>query len=55
MIKLTSGDIFILYTDGMTDCRDPKGEAFGLERIKRTLSELPKQNAQHICNTLLET
>ena len=55
MIKLTSGDTLILYTDGMTDCRDPKGEAFGLERIKRTLSELPKQNAQHICNTLLET
>ena len=55
MVKLNSGDTLILYTDGMTDCRDPKGEAFGLERIKKTLSDLAKQNAQYICNTLLET
>jgi len=54
-VKLVSGDTLILYTDGMTDCRDPKGEAFGLERIQKTLSELSKQNAQQICNTLLET
>lgn len=55
MVKLSSGDTLILYTDGMTDCRDPKGEAFGLDRIKKTLSDLARQNAQHICNTLLET
>jgi serine phosphatase RsbU (regulator of sigma subunit) len=54
-VKLVAGDTLILYTDGMTDCRDPKGEAFGLERIKRTLGDLAKQNAQQICNTLLET
>jgi len=54
-IKLLSGDTLILYTDGMTDCRDPKGEAYGLERIKETLGKLPKQTAQQICNTLLET
>ncbi|MEN9564747.1 MAG: hypothetical protein RIR73_2991 [Chloroflexota bacterium] len=54
-VKLVAGDTLILYTDGMTDCRDPKGEAFGLERIKQTLGDLAKQNAQQICNTLLET
>lgn len=54
-VKLSSGDTLILYTDGMTDCRNPKGESFGLERIKSKLSEFPKQNAQQICNTLLET
>ncbi|MBI3168370.1 MAG: SpoIIE family protein phosphatase [Chloroflexi bacterium] len=54
-VKLTSGDTLLLYTDGMTDCRNPNGEAFGLERIKATLGELPKQNAQQVCNTLFET
>lgn len=54
-LKLVSGDTLILYTDGMTDCRDPKGEAFGLERIKETLNGLSKQNAQQMCNVLLET
>ena len=53
-IKLTSGDTLLLYTDGMTDCRDPKGEAYGLERIKTTLGELSKLSAQQMCNVLLE-
>ena len=53
-IKLTSGDTLLLYTDGMTDCRDPKGESYGLERIKTTLSELSKLSAQQMCNVLLE-
>jgi serine phosphatase RsbU (regulator of sigma subunit) len=54
-ILLKSGDSLILYTDGMTDCRNPEGESFGLDRIKNLLSGLPKLNAQQICDTLLET
>lgn len=54
-IFLAPGDILILYTDGMTDCRDPKGEAFGLERIKKTLSAFASSNAQQVCDNLLET
>lgn len=54
-ITLTSGDSIILYTDGMTDCRNPAGESFGLDRIKSLLSDLPKLNAQQICDKLLET
>jgi len=54
-ITLVSGDTLVLYTDGMTDCRDPMGEAFGLDRIKTTLGGLPKFNAQQICDNLLGT
>lgn len=54
-IILASGDSIILYTDGMTDCRNPAGESFGLDRIKNLLSDLPKLNAQQICDKLLET
>ncbi|MFN8382672.1 MAG: SpoIIE family protein phosphatase [Anaerolineales bacterium] len=52
---LAPGDTLLLYTDGMTDCRDPKGEAFGLERIKNTLSSYANLNAQQVCDNLLET
>jgi phosphoserine phosphatase RsbU/P len=54
-ITLAPGDTLIMYTDGMTDCRNPEGESFGLERIKTLLSDLPKLNAQQICDTMLET
>ncbi|MBL8061738.1 MAG: SpoIIE family protein phosphatase [Anaerolineales bacterium] len=54
-VTLTSGDTLLLYTDGMTDCRNPQGEPFGLERIKTILSDLSKYNAQKACDTLLET
>lgn len=54
-VKLVSGDMLLLYTDGMTDCRNQKGEPFGLERIKQLLAESSKLGAQQACNTLLET
>lgn len=54
-ITLLPGDTLLLYTDGMTDCRNPKGEPFGLERIKEVFGTLEKLNAQQVCDHLLET
>ena len=54
-IELLPGETLLLFTDGMTDCRSPKGEAFGLERIKKTLSGFAHVNAQQVCDKLLET
>lgn len=54
-ITLAPGDTLIMYTDGMTDCRNPEGESFGLDRIKLLLSDLTKLNGQLICDKLLET
>ena len=42
-------------TSGMTDCRDPKGEPFGLERIKEVFAASSKFGAQQSCNVLLDT
>jgi sigma-B regulation protein RsbU (phosphoserine phosphatase) len=54
-ISLPPGSTLLLFTDGMTDCRDPRGESFGLERIKTTLSGLSDINAQRVCDHLLGT
>jgi serine phosphatase RsbU (regulator of sigma subunit) len=55
-ITLSPGCTLLLYTDGMTDCRDmTRGESFGLERIKTSLSGLSNVNAQQVCDYLLET
>lgn len=54
-VELLPGETMLLYTDGMTDCRNPKGEPFGLERIKNGLSGFTNLNAQQMCDNLLET
>lgn len=53
-IELLPGETLFLYTDGMTDCRNPKGEPFGLERIKNCLKGFTNLNAQQMCDKLLE-
>lgn len=54
-VTLPPGSTLLLFTDGMTDCRDPKGEPFGLDRIKTTLSDLLRVDAQKGCDYLLDT
>jgi sigma-B regulation protein RsbU (phosphoserine phosphatase) len=54
-VKLSHGDTLLMYTDGMTDCRNPQGESFGLERIKDLLSAFVKNSGQEICDQLLES
>lgn len=54
-VTLPPGATLLLFTDGLTDCRNPGGEPFGLERIKKTLSDMPNINAQQVCDQLLDT
>ena len=54
-LELPQGSTLLLFTDGMTDCRDAQGEAFGMDRIKATLGRLADKNAQHVCDHLLGT
>jgi sigma-B regulation protein RsbU (phosphoserine phosphatase) len=55
VVKFEPGSTLVLFTDGMTDCRDPNGVAFGLERIKSALSKMAGLPAQEICDRLLNT
>lgn len=54
-VHLAPGSSLLLYTDGMTDCRNPAGEAFGLERIQDALLTLRDLPAQEVCDRLLKT
>ena len=52
---MPKGSLLMMYTDGMTDCRNPKGEPFGLERVKSTIADLKAFNAQSGCDQLFKT
>jgi sigma-B regulation protein RsbU (phosphoserine phosphatase) len=53
-ITLPPGSTLLLFTDGLTDCRDTLGEPFGLDRIKKTLGGLSNANAQQVCDHMLK-
>ena len=53
-LVLPKGSLLLMYTDGMTDCRNPKGEPFGLERIKKALATMEDIEAQAGCDVLFE-
>ncbi|MFZ5858388.1 MAG: PP2C family protein-serine/threonine phosphatase [Chloroflexota bacterium] len=54
-VNISKGSSLLLFTDGMTDCRNPAGEAFGLERIQDAFLELRGLPAQEVCDRLLKT
>ncbi len=51
-LTLPKGSLLMMFTDGMTDCRDPKGQPFGLERIKSVLGSMSAVSAQAGCDQL---
>jgi len=55
VVHLERGSTLVLFTDGMTDCRDTHGTPFGLPRIKETLAGLVGLPAQAVCDSLLQT
>jgi serine phosphatase RsbU (regulator of sigma subunit) len=55
VVKFEPGSTLLLFTDGMTDCRDPDGVPFGIERIKSVLATMGGLSGQGICDRLLDT
>jgi len=54
-MTIPKGSLLVMFTDGMTDCRDPQGRPFGLEKIKEVIANLCGLTAQAGCDQLLET
>ncbi len=53
-IMLPPGGTLLVFTDGMTDCRDPQGESFGYARLQSALSGLVGRTGQQVCDSLRE-
>jgi phosphoserine phosphatase RsbU/P len=54
-ISLPPGDTLLVFTDGLTDCRNPQGESFGYERLQAALAGLAGRGGQQVCDSLRET
>ena len=54
-LVMPKGSLLVMYTDGMTDCRDPQSRPFGLERVINTVSGLQSLTAQSGCDQLFDT
>jgi phosphoserine phosphatase RsbU/P len=51
--KYASGDIMVLYTDGITEAKNTKGEEFGYERLAEVLLEVKSMSAKQIQEHLI--
>lgn len=51
-LQLESGDTLVLFTDGVTEARNPEQEEFGTERLKAILSGLADKSSQQIINAI---
>lgn len=54
-VTLVTGDILLLYTDGMYDCRNHEGECFGVGRLRKALSKLAGREPQVVCDALVKS
>ncbi len=53
-VTLPPGGTLVLFTDGLTDCRDPLGQVFGHVRVQELLSSLAGRSGQQVCDALRE-
>ena len=57
-LSYTAGDIMVLYTDGITEAKNNKGEEYGSERLLQSLLEAKaktsKEIQEHLINKLYE-
>jgi len=50
--RLRDGDVLVLYTDGVIEAQNGRGEQFGVERLSRELCRLGREPAAEIRDRL---
>ena len=48
------GDIFVLYTDGLIESRNERGEEFGTQRLRQLVADAPADSAQALCTSVID-
>jgi len=51
-IILPPGGTLLVFTDGLTDCRNPQGQSFGYAKVQSILTSLAGQDGQQVCDAL---
>jgi len=51
-ISIPPGGTLLVFTDGLTDCRDPQGQSFGYARVQSVLAGLAGRSGQQVCDLL---
>ncbi len=54
-LTLMPGQLLLCYTDGVPDAQNPRGEFYGLERVKMTACDHAVEEAEGIQRALLES
>ena len=54
-LKLDVGDVLLVYSDGLTEAENPKGDMLGEEAIRQVVLTEAGGGAAHLENRLLET
>jgi serine phosphatase RsbU (regulator of sigma subunit) len=52
-VHFHKGDVLILYTDGITEAVNDKGEQFGSERLKELISDTERGSSEALSNSIM--
>jgi len=53
-VTLEIGDVLVLYTDGIVEAVDGRDQEFGIERLKRVVSQNRERTAEEIVTAILQ-
>ena len=53
-VDLHSGELLVLYTDGITDANSTAGEFFGMERLQEMVCATGELSPQNVCDLVFE-
>lgn len=52
-LSFAAGDLLVMYTDGITEAKNPQGEEFGYDRLKQIVQKNTKKSASDIQKSII--
>jgi serine phosphatase RsbU (regulator of sigma subunit) len=54
-VDLATGDVLVLYTDGITEAENSQGEEFGMERLSAVIQRDSSLSAGELMNKIFQS